>query len=317
MSALEALLFRRATRLAGDVIASARDDARDELERGTSRLAAAETLWAANARAQAIAMCDGGLEDVIGAARRAFGVELGAALEKCGLSARERGELEAAAHGLDGASRDAIAIDVTASGARFDARMRAGELLARRLRPCLMTADERATTSRRRIAVLGGLTAALAACAMYVQLTRPPTIHATASAYKSGEGHLTYPPENAIDGQEMSYWLLPPGETGWIELSLDAPRSIEALRILNGHDYHLRDRARFRRPENRQAANAIHVVAYAGSHVVAEADAELSPMSDWDRETIPLVASNVDRIRIEVRSFHGDGGGFAEVELLP
>jgi hypothetical protein len=119
-----------------------------------------------------------------------------------------------------------------------------------------------------------------------------------------------------LDRDENTYWHLPAGEKGWIDLHFDPPRDVRALRILNAHDLHVDDRQRYDRRPFGHASRRIDVRTYAGGREVARTEHALARVADFEQVTIPIDARSVERIRIEVTEFWGAGGGLAEVEVL-
>lgn len=143
-----------------------------------------------------------------------------------------------------------------------------------------------------------------------------PAITVRASGYRTVDRVETWPPENAVDRDELTYWHLPPGKTGYLELLLHPAKRVRAIRVLNGHDNHVRDPNRADRRPFRQAARQIRIRAFSQGNQVFETQVELSQIGNWERTTIPIGMDGIERIRIEIESFYGDGGGLAEVEVL-
>lgn len=318
MSRLEYFRLRDAEEASRSLSPARRGEAMDALRRGAEQARAAETLWAAGQRARAFEAALAGVEASVSAARRAApdDAELPDALARAGLAPAERRRVEAAwaTRSVPAPASDAELEPL--HGEIFDAAQRASRAVIRRLEPRLLTPEDLRERRRLRLRVLLAAAAGLAALIAFAALGEEPRIEARASAYRVQDEVQTWPAANAVDGDEMSYWHLPPGEGGWIELSLTPPRDVSALRILNAHDNHVRDPNRADRRRFDHAANAIRVHAFSGAERVAEVDVELPRISDWSRVEIPIEADDVDRIRVEVRSFHGAGGGLAEIEVV-
>ncbi|MDP9001698.1 MAG: discoidin domain-containing protein [Myxococcota bacterium] len=144
---------------------------------------------------------------------------------------------------------------------------------------------------------------ALAVLAMLAILAlRPIRQRVTASAEYSDE----FPPENAVDGVLASEWLLPDGQTGWIELQFNRPRSFSSVRLRNARNRYFKDRG----------AHEFTVDAYSPGKTAASANAAFGPIdadSGWKELTFAM--RDVTRVRVTISSFYGSGGGLAEIEL--
>jgi hypothetical protein len=136
----------------------------------------------------------------------------------------------------------------------------------------------------------------------YYALRPPRIITATASASYSGE----FPPQHVVDQQPKAEWLLPNAVVGWIDLNLSPPRPVSTLRILNAHNPPYNDRA----TKDFTVTTFCEGKATETVHVFPE----LLEKPPW--MSIPLSTSGrCNRIRIGITSFHGGGGGIAEVEV--
>ncbi|MEM9073406.1 MAG: hypothetical protein AAGE52_33180 [Myxococcota bacterium] len=136
------------------------------------------------------------------------------------------------------------------------------------------------------------------------------------SAYRS-DALDTWPPENAVDADEMTYWHLPPAQEGYLDIAIHPPRPVARLRILNGHDLHADDRNRKDRRRFGYAAKDIRVTGFRDGSSVAQTSVTLPQLRRFDRVMVDLDAPAIDRIRIEIKTWYGNGGGLAEVEVLP
>ena len=107
----------------------------------------------------------------------------------------------------------------------------------------------------------------------------------------------------AIDGSVETDWLLPDGQLGWIELRFQRTRHVRNVRILNARNRHFLDRG----------AHKISVSVFSNSKPTTR-EVELAPPSmnpQW--KELRFDAPHVTRIRIDVLSVHGLGGGLAEI----
>jgi hypothetical protein len=144
--------------------------------------------------------------------------------------------------------------------------------------------------------VLAGSALLLVVAVVMVLWARPRVV---ASASYSQE----YPAYQAYDGVDSSEWLLPESSQGWIELRLRNPRSVRVVRLLNAHN---RDRA----------AERVRVTAYVGDKAVGSAEGKFKGIME-KRSALDLTikASGVTKVRVEILSFFGRGGGLSEIEL--
>ena len=163
-----------------------------------------------------------------------------------------------------------------------------------------------ATTSElrwQRVQRVGGTLVALLAitAAAWLVLRTPPRVDVRASDQFPG---AQYAPENAFDANEASEWVLPDGETGWIEGRLVPPRDVSELRVLNGRNAQFGDRA----------VKEYKVQLFRGGDLLGEHEGsfeQLERAPEW--VDIPLTGKGVSRIRFEALSFHQRGAALAEI----
>ncbi len=149
-------------------------------------------------------------------------------------------------------------------------------------------------------------TLVLVAGAAFLMLRTPHEAVATASAYFANAAE--YAPDKAIDDEEHTEWLLPDGQTGWLEVRLSPPRSIQRFRIRNGHNRHFQDRA--------VKEYSIELFDSDGSSI-GSADGEFerfAPDGEWAE--LDLGGGDVRRIRFTVKSFHRTGAALAEIDWV-
>ena len=276
----------------------------------TRRSMAADTLWACGKRLEALRLAKAALVHAL----TAVGDE---GLGSLGLADREARRIEAAAEStaltLPELDEELEDVHVRLFPLWRGACRSIERALADRVEP-----PARLSKLRRRTAIAAGLGAlGLLGLILWNGLLWPEAVEIHATGYRVVDVVETWPPENVYDRDEMTYWHLPPGETGSVELRFATPRDISALRILNAHDRHVDDNNRRDRRRYDHASREIVVRAFAGERLLAEAEAELPRVHDYERTTIPLAASGLDRVEVEVLSFYGAGGGLAEIELLP
>lgn len=165
-------------------------------------------------------------------------------------------------------------------------------------------ADSPAEVAKKRVRRIAftALSAVATIVALYFILRTPRVVKAEASAVYSDH----YAPAKALDGKPESEWLLPDNTLGWIDLHVSPPRRVNHLKLLNVHNG----------PYNDRATRDFHVEAYAGSTLLKSYDGtfpEFTETPAW--VTVDLGVDKCDRIRIEVKSFHKSGGGFADLEI--
>lgn len=289
------------------------------LEEGEERLRTADTLWAAGRRALAVTEAAAQLERAVTELRDLLDEQeasLRDFLTQVGLSQLEARGVEqtlAAAGALPAGDEEVGPID----GRLFAAAAEGHAALRRAVWAAARTEGERRRAGLLR--ALGRLGVAAAIVAGVVLGFRPsadPPVSAT--AYRV-DGLDAWPPENAVDDDEMTYWQLPPGERGALVIAVDPPRPVRRIRILNGHDLHADDRNRKDRRRFGYAAKTIRVVTIRRGEPVAEKREVLPRLRDFDRVVVELDADDtpVDQVRVEIEDWYGNGGGLAEVEVLP
>jgi hypothetical protein len=125
-------------------------------------------------------------------------------------------------------------------------------------------------------------------------------------AQASATYHEMFVPANAIDGFAISEWLLPDQTAGWLDVKLEKPRNIRAVKLTNGHNRNFHDRA----------IHDFRVEAYAGDRLITAKDGSFPPIDPHGTTTeIPLPADGVTRVRVVVKTWYGLGAALAEVEL--
>ncbi len=152
---------------------------------------------------------------------------------------------------------------------------------------------------RRRLVARVGLAGALLIVAL-ASMRLWLTPHATASAVY-GPG---MPAAHVIDGDEATEWLLRDNEAGSVDITFPVRRTVRAVHIVNAHNRTFLDRA----------ARDVRVTAFARHQVLGTAAGSFASLTaERSVLTLPLVAEGVTRLRVEVLSFFGVGGGVAEV----
>lgn len=167
---------------------------------------------------------------------------------------------------------------------------------------CLTTGQVRWKVAQRWSTV--ALSVGLVAIALFFMLRTPRTVSVTANGFFRSDPQ--FGPDKATDDDPNTEWLLNDGQTGWLEARLSPPRDLTQVRVLNGHNRHFNDRA----------IKEVQVELFdASGQKVFENDAEMafSPTPSWLE--IPVSATNVERIRLNVRSHHRVGAALAELSF--
>lgn len=135
-------------------------------------------------------------------------------------------------------------------------------------------------------------------------VTRTPTgTFATASDFY--QQNPQFAPEGVIDGSAATYWLLPDGATGWLEVQTSPPRHVGRVRVLNTTNPPWADRG----------TQDYRIEVYAHGELERTIDGRF----EW-ADTPAMVDHEVDldgveRVRFVVRNHHRVGGGLAELQL--
>ncbi len=277
--AREWFLLRDLEARAEKVPAEVRDKTARALALSAQRRGAAEALWIAGFPADALRL----LIDALALAR--------GALTEAGL--------EAKASPIDAPALDS---EVTKEHA---AEFRA--LLAEHSRLVAghqeLALDKRGIAQKRVMRAAATAAAALAAVfAVYYLVRTPRVLKATASAMWDQR----YQASNAVDGNDATDWVLPDRTPGWIEVQVIPPRKVARLKLLNARNT----------PYNDRSTHEFKVEAFSKGQVVKTADGRFEAFSaepTW--RTVEIGAASVDRIRIEVKTWHLSGGGFGEIEV--
>ncbi len=280
----------------------------DALRRGRAHLLlarqkafAADTLWNHEQRAEALALLRDALDESVAAAKVAHGAAWAEALKSTGEPAADvdaAASLHAELRGEELPRFDAQV--APAFEARREELAYALEALDRALAPTLSSQDDLRSLRQARVGFLAVVLVATAAVGLRARLGMRPA--AVASAFLSTPPG--FPPAKAVDNDPVTEWILPLGAPGWIDVHLDRPRSIRAVRLLNAHN----------RTHNDLATRDYRVEAFAGGRLVGAAQgmfSGISPAGTWARH--PIAASGVTRVRVWVDTFHGAAGGLGEI----
>lgn len=341
----EFFTLEAASRTVDGIGDAARKRIHDSLALGRQKATCAETLWANGHTAEGLALAAGALDATLAAApdvtSRAGAPSAKPAEEKTGAKSSEAddkpseadakpSEADAepsgapapwsdvlSARGLSKADLEAIRSaqaraherlplldrDVSPAHAElFVDLVRARQRADRALAPAAMSHRDLRWTRVLRAAgalVLGGL----AIAGLYYGLRTPTGTFASASDFFQQSPQFA--PENAIDGSPATYWLLPDGATGWLEVSTSPPRHVGRVRVLNTTNPPWSDRG----------TNQYQIEVYVHGEVARTIDGTF----EWTESPAPVDhqvdLDDVERVRFVVRSHHRVGAGLAELSL--
>jgi hypothetical protein len=209
---------------------------------------------------------------------------------------------------VEGAAGQARAVleGETASDAALAYRrwMRSRLVVDRAIAPAVMT-RRRATAERirRLLAVAAFLLVAVAGTRALLE--RPTELRAEASDVF--DRNALFGPENVLDGDPDTEWLLPDGATGWVEVRLPEPRGVTRVVLTNCDNPGFFDRA----------SRGYRVELYGSADQLVQAIDGEFPRLEQDPDTVShaLEAGEVARVRFVVRGHHGAGGGLADLEI--
>ncbi|MFN9812866.1 MAG: discoidin domain-containing protein [Deltaproteobacteria bacterium] len=172
----------------------------------------------------------------------------------------------------------------------------------REVHPAALTVAQVRAKRRNRIA-LALLTVAAAVAGAYFALRRPTGTFAEASAYFGNNAQFA--PENAIDGDPATEWLLPDRTSGWLDVSIGPPRRIAALSIVNASN----------QPHEDRATREYTVEVWAHGELARSVQGTLPFSTARNAVRHEIDVEDVERVRVVVRSWHQLGAGIAEVRF--
>lgn len=142
--------------------------------------------------------------------------------------------------------------------------------------------------------------------ALLVWLVRPAHyIEATASSFTNSARR--WGPRHLVDGYLATEWAADARPPLVIDLSLHPARDIRAIELLNGHNP----------PWNDRGTRDFRVEAYSGGRRVSAATGRFGAMStDFEVARVPMLASQITTIRVQILSWHGRGPALAEIRVV-
>ena len=145
------------------------------------------------------------------------------------------------------------------------------------------------------------LLAMLAMGGLAFALYTPDRTEALASAVFGSRTELG--PDNVIDGDRETEWILPDEQEGWVEVLFDGARRVERVRLLNAHNRFYNDRA--------TKDYALEI--YRDGEVIQTIEGSFEFEAHPELVEHAVGQDRVDRIRFVVRTWHHQGGGLAEL----
>ena len=128
--------------------------------------------------------------------------------------------------------------------------------------------------------------------------------------YAMASGQLavweTYAPFRVLDGNPATEWLLLDASQGWIDVHLTPARHVRALRLVNAGNPPWRDRG----------AKWITITMFDGDHPLRSGRRQLLPRIQRRTLDVEVDVEGVDRVRVHIDSWYGEGGGLAEITVL-
>lgn len=152
---------------------------------------------------------------------------------------------------------------------------------------------------RRAIAALvGGGLAALGLGVVWAEAdVEHPPVYATTEIHGHPVGH-------ALDGNVATEWQMYDLTTGSLELNVPR-RHVDVVEIVNGRNHPWLDRA----------IDGFTLRVYDAGEVVHAVRGHLPPSRAPSRVISIPVDAAIDRVRLDIESFHGDGASLAELRL--
>ena len=259
------------------------------------RREAAEVLWLGGAPAEALNLAHGAFELVAVAFEREHAA--GAAPELPPGVADLRGKI---------AARPLPKIDaevVDADTATFFALLDQHDRLRARVVPASLSKPE--LVHKRRSRVVWAALASVCAIGLFYYLFRTPRVIRVEASAVYDEAHGT---AKAVDGRKESELLLPTGQTGWIDFNITPVRKLKRLKVTNGHNPPFNDR---------QIETYTLQIFGVGDKLLKTIDGTFGPFNENPVE-VPIelgVDEKVQRIRMDVKTFHKSGAALAEVDV--
>ncbi|MBL8716533.1 MAG: discoidin domain-containing protein [Myxococcales bacterium] len=289
----EWFLLRDAEQRAAKMPAEQRTTLQRQVHQAQQKKEAAEALWAYGGRAEALALARAALE----LAHAASGADQAPPLPD-----EQRTEIEKALS----ASERLPVLDAEVEGehqALFKTLVDLHAALDAVLLPLAFDDAERVRVRRTRV---GGVAFFLIASLVFgVWLARRPVSLKTDASTSWG---ARFAPANVTDGVDSTEWLLPDATPGWLEVAPSKPRPFTRIKILNGKNSGNPDRG----------VLEADIEVWSGGRPIKTIPTNLGPFSlkpDWRSIDLGVGKTPVEKVRIVVKTWAGQGGAIAEVVL--
>jgi hypothetical protein len=216
-------------------------------------------------------------------------------------SARDIESIEQAITSMRGLSLPEFDTDVTPTqSAIYQQTMHAHRAVDRLLGSAHWSSREIKVTRASR--VIGSLILTIAVVATVYLVTRKPeyTVHASAVWANVAD----HDQDKALDDRTDTWWLLPDGQPGWLEVRFTSPRHIEHVRLLNTTNA----------PHQDRGTNEYRIEFYSNGRIVHTVDDTFAftPNPDWVAHSVRL--DDIERIRFVVESHHRQSAGLTELD---
>ena len=256
---------------------------------------AAEVLWLGGAPAEALGLAHAGFELVAKAAERAREAGGAPALPASATDLRTK----LAAKPVPALDADVVDADTPT----FFALLSAHDELRALVVPASLSKPE--LVQKRRSRLGWAIAASIFTVAVGYYLLRTPRVLKAEASAVYDEAHGA---PKAVDGRTESEWLLPNGQPGWIDLNVVPVRKLKRIKLLNGHNP----------PFNDRQIQDYHLEIYGrGGNLLKTIDGTFGEFNEAPAQ-VPVeldVSEKIERIRLEVKTFHRTGAALAEVEV--
>ncbi|AKF05894.1 hypothetical protein [Sandaracinus amylolyticus] len=219
-----------------------------------------------------------------------------------GASDKEIETIEAARAAFHAASLPLLDAEISpAHGDLYQQVTHARHTADRRLASAAL--DRRALVFTRVARTASAVLLAVGALTATYFLTRKPeyTVHASAVWADAP----AYDQDKAVDGRTDTWWLVPDGQPGWLEVRFSSPHHIERVRMLNTSNA----------PHHDRGTNQYRLELYGEDGQVLrsiDGDIPFRPDPQWVEQQVDL--DGVMRIRFVVVSHHRTSAGLSELE---
>ncbi len=194
------------------------------------------------------------------------------------------------------------ALVTTEHAADFHRILAARAAIDREVQPSALTVTQVRTKRRNRLGLLAFVIVA-GALGAFFGLRKPSGTFATASAYFANDAQ--YGPENVLDGQPSTEWLLPDRTSGWVEINVDPKRRIDAISLLDS----------INQPHHDRATRDYTIEVWSGGQLARSIEGTMPFSTSPTPVRHEVGVDDVERVRVLVRSWHQLGGGLAEVSF--